>query len=95
MADPTPTANQQHPGPLWTIGWGDGSIPQEIEPVFPANGEPYDVWTVRFTTRNGARGHVRIKASQYTAAEVASRIEPVAEELEKTHQMPHTGQHGY
>ena len=76
--------------PLWTIGWDDGSIPQEIDQVFPVNGEPYDVWTVRFTTRSGARGHVRIPASRYNADTVAATIEPVAQELEKVHQMQRT-----
>jgi hypothetical protein len=81
--------NQERPpaGPLWTIGWDDGSLPQEIETVYPLSGQEYDQWRVKFTTRSGIQGHVVVPADHYDATTVAAAITPLAQEMEDVHHL--------
>lgn len=90
MSTSAPVAQPSQSAPLWSVGWDDGSLPQEMDQAYPPNGEPYDQWTVRFTTRSGTKGSVKIPATQYSAQSVAAAIQPLAEQLEQVHTLDAT-----
>lgn len=63
-------------------GW---KVTSQVEQTQVANGTIQQGWRVSFVTGNGVAGSVWVAANQYTPANIAAAINPVATQLDSVY----------